>query len=435
MTTADWENNFGNHYLITLTNEERRYLGLSALSPDWDTSAYCSKTNLWYTRVTVFFDGNTIVKVISETKRVLDDGNANYENYVEYDTKLDTDQRKLLLPLTSRGKPKVLSASNINAVTPFGCSFAIYYEAGKDTFLLLDNPRANKEFPIGEWDAIAVIRSETDFHAFMNTYISTCRDDYFDKLQAFKDAKKVTVKYKPGDIFRMELDRTHYCYGIITGTIKKLTAMPELPEKHSLRQLMMVPIMVRAYQLITEDPNLKADTLRHVPLGRVKIVGDNDIIWGTHTIIDHKPLVPDDLEFHFVCTKIISNSPHNTLFTQDRFMHDGLIPQQEYTLYIEWGFAQTSLRYDQLSDKLKAFLADYSSPHGGVSMGIDPCSAVPDQKHRQYYSYRKNLLNPENHEILSEIFACLGLNSDTTFDQFADKFGGLTHQEIVSRMK
>ncbi len=435
MTTADWENNFGNHFLITLTNEERRYFGLSAVSPDWDTLAYCSKTNLWYTRVTAFFDGNTIIKVISETKRVLDDGTANYENYVEYDTKLDTAERKQLLPLTSRGKPKPLSASNINAVTPFGCSFAIDYESGKDTRLRLNNLRANKEFPIGEWDAIAAIRSEPDFHAFMNTYISTCRDDYFDKLQAFKGAKKVTIKYKPGDIFRMELDRTRYCYGIITGTIKKLKAMPELPEKHSLRQLMMVPIMVRPYQLITDDPNLKFDELCHVPLGRVQIVGDNDIIWGTHTIVDHKPLAPDDLEFNFVCTKIISHSQHNTLFTQDIFMRNGLIPQQEYTLYIEWGFAQTSLRYDQLSDKLKSFLADYSSPHGGVSMGIDPRSAVPDEKRRQYYSYRMNLLNHENHEMLSEIFTCLGLNTDTTFDQFAEKFGGLTRQEIVFHMK
>ena len=68
-------------------------------------------------------------------------------------------------------------------------------------------------------------------------------------------------------------------------------------------------------------------------------------------------------------------------------------------------------------------------------MGIDPRSSVPDTKRRQYYSYRKNLLNPENREMLSEIFTCLGLNTDTTFDQFAEKFGGLTRQEIVSRMK
>ena len=435
MTTADWEKRFGNSLLITLTNKERRYLGLSELSPDWDTLAFCSKTNLWYTKVIAFFHCNTIVKVISETKRVLNDGTANYEKYVEYDTKLDTIERKQLLPLTPRGKPKPLSASNITAVTPFGCQFSICYDSGSDTGLWLSNPRANKNFPIGERDAVARIRTEPDFHAFMDMYIATCREDYFRKLQAFKSAKKVTVKYKPGDIFRMELDRTHYCYGIITGTVKSLKVMSELPEKHSLRSLMMVPIMVRPYRLITEDPGLKSGDLENIPLGRMRIAGDNDIIWGPHTIVDHKPLTPDDLEFHFICTKILSRSQHTTLFTQDMLLRDGLIPQQEYTLYIEWGFAQTSLRYDQLSDKLKAFLADYSSPHGGVSISIDPYSAVPDEKYRQYYSYRNNLLNPENREMRNEIFACLGLDPDTTFDRFAEKFGGLTSQQILSRMK
>ncbi|MBQ8731213.1 MAG: immunity 26/phosphotriesterase HocA family protein [Oscillospiraceae bacterium] len=435
MTNADWEKKFGKQFLITLTNEERKCLGLSNLSPDWDALIFCSKTNVTYTRVTAFFDGNTIIKVISETKKASDDGTVNYSSYVEDDTKLETVDRKQLLPLTSRGKPKPLSASNINAVTPFGCSFALSYWVGEDTGMWLNHPRANKYFPIGEKDATAAIRSDADFHAFMEYYISTCREDYFSKLQAFKEAKKVTVKYQPGDIFRMELDRTHYCYGIITGTVKQMLAMPELPKKHSLRQLMMVPIMVRAYQLITEDPNLTAADLRQIPLGRLDIAGDNDIIWGTHTIVDHKPLTPDDLEFDFVCTKIKSRSPHNTLFTQDMLMRDGLIPQQEYSLYIEWGFAQTSLRYDQLSDRLKSFLAEYSSPHGGVRLCILPENLVPNEKQRKYPFYRNNLLNPQNREMRNEIFACLGLNEDTTFDQFAEKFGGLTRQEIISLMK
>lgn len=435
MTNTDWINKFGNSFFITLTSEERKYLALSDLSGDWDRMVFCSKTNLWYTRVSAFFDGDTIVKVISETKKLLDEDSVVYEHYEEYDTKLATSERSKLLPLTSRGKPKPLSASSINAVTPFGCRFAIICRSEEDTIICLDNLRSHKIFPIGESDATAAIRSEADFHDFMSYYISTCRDDYFDKLQSFKNSRKVTIKYKPGDIFRMELDRTHYSYGIITGTVKKFLAMPELPERHSLRQLMMVPIMVRLYHLVTEDPSLTASELQNVPLGRLIIVGDNDIIWGTHAIVDHKPLAPEDLEFNFICTKIISYSPHATLFTQDMLMHDGMIPAQEYTLYIEWGFAQTSLRYDQLSDKLKSFLSDYSSPHGGVKLSIDPYAAVPDEKHRQYYYYKKNLLNPENQEMLNEIFACLGLNPGTTFDQFAKRFGGLTRQEILSLMK
>ena len=146
MVTAERNGKFTDNLLITLTNEERRYLGLESIDPEWDTSVYHSKTNFWYTRVTAFFDGNTIVKVISESKRILEDGTENHNSYTEYDTNLTTSDRKQLLPLTSRGKPKMLSASNINAVTPFGCELSIIFDYGKDTILRLANLRANKIF-------------------------------------------------------------------------------------------------------------------------------------------------------------------------------------------------------------------------------------------------------------------------------------------------
>lgn len=434
MTGTDWNRKFGDKYIISLSSEERKYMGLSELSPHYDTLRFYSKTNFWYTRVTAFFDGSTIIKVISENKAVADDGSVGSEYYQEYDTNLPTAERRELLPLTSRGKPKTLSASNINSVTPFGCSFTFSVVSGEDSRIWLSNPRANKEFPVGERDAIASIRSEADFHSFMRYYISTCPEDYFDKLGKFMAAKKVTVKYRPGDIFRMELDRRHYCYGIITADIKKLKKMPELPENHSLRQLMMVPVMLRMYALVTDNPNMSARDLSSIPLGRVITAGDNDIIWGTHTIVDHKTLEPDDLEFNFICAKLAFKSPHITAHMQDMLIRDGLIPTHKYVSYIEWGFAQTILPYEQMSEKLKELLSDYSSPHGTVRISISPLLAVPDEKHRQYPAYRNNLLNPHNHEILNEIFACLGLEPDTDFDSFAKKFGGLTRQEIIDRM-
>ena len=68
-------------------------------------------------------------------------------------------------------------------------------------------------------------------------------------------------------------------------------------------------------------------------------------------------------------------------------------------------------------------------------MCIDPREAIPDEKYRQHVSYRLNLLNPENREMLEEIFACLELEPNTSFERFAEKFGGLPRQEILSRMK
>ena len=67
-------------------------------------------------------------------------------------------------------------------------------------------------------------------------------------------------------------------------------------------------------------------------------------------------------------------------------------------------------------------------------MSIDPHFAVPDEMRRKYYSYRENLLNPENRKILTEIVACLEMEADTTFDEFAEKFNGLSLLEISSQM-
>lgn len=435
MAKNDWDNLFGKDYFITLTNIERTYFALTPLSDRWECETFYSKTNMWYTRVVVFYEGNTIVKVIHEEKRLLGDNTVDFAYYQEYDTTLVTQERKLLMPQTARGKPKKLTAANITAVLPFGCRFHIQFQRGKDSYLILDNPRANKEFPVGEWEHIKNIKNDTDFHIFASYYIETCRESYLEKLKAFQNAKKLTVKYMVGDIFRMDYDRTRYCYGIIIGDVKRIQSLPELPERHSLRQLMMVPIMVRFSQLITDDPSLKNDDLASIPLGRLSICADNDIIWGRHTIVDRKKLDTEDLEFNLVCTKLFSElSQHETLFTQDRMFRDGMIKNKTYSLFIEWGTAQAVLSSNRISPELKAIMDSYSSPHGGVNISIDPLYAVPDSKRKNAVNYRMNLLNPENSELKELLFSALGLKPDSDFDEFATAFNGLTKEVLCSKI-
>lgn len=422
MTAVDWNEMYADGFMFSLTNEERRYLALDPIVQDAETITYIRTEDTLHTRVTVFFEGNFIVKVINET--LGGKGDAIWmRRYEEYDTRLLTDRKQMLLPLTSRGKPKRLTASNINAVTPFGCSLYIQIRSNSlfssaEVYLL--NPRSCKRFPLGEWNIIREIRSEEDFRSFLAHYIATCREDYFDKLQAFRAAQKVTVKYKPGDIFRMDFDRTRYCYGIITGELKQLKTMAVLPKNHSFLHLMTVPIMVRLFKTVTEDPGLTPDDLAGIPMDPVIICSDNDIIWGTHPIIGHKKLTPDDLYFKLNCTL-------QTHYT-GRFTREGC------SMTIEWGFSSVTLNYDQLSDQLKCQLDRFSLQSGGVYTGIDPCF-VSVEDSANWADDRCDLLNLKNSDLRAEVFACLGLNSNTTFDQFAKKFGGLTLQEIVTQMK
>lgn len=435
----NWDALFGQNYYVRVTNEERRYLALDPIRDDWDITQYYSKTNITYTRTTVFWDKDEIKKIIYEENRLpVGQTIPAYREITEHDTSLRTEGREKLIPLTSRGKLKPVTASNILSVTPFGCSFHFSIDRRYPTAQEQENPqvlmaiynsRNHGSIEIGETERVSSIRSEADFHSFMQYYISTCPKDYFDRIKHLRSAKHQTIKYRTGDIFRIEIDRFHYSYGLITGRLRDILKWPELPEFHSFRKRMMVPIMVRYYDLITERPDMDAEELSMYQLSRMSICGDNDIIWGRHTIIDHKDLTENDIEFNLICTKVRNLNSHITTHTYDSFAADGLLPKTEpYQLYVEWGTAAAFIPYDQLSKRLIDFLSDYRDPHGGVSIGI-----FPDVRKERYAS-KMNLLNPEHHEMREELWRCLGLSPDADFDMFAAAYGGLTKKEILNRL-
>lgn len=427
-----WDELFGKEFYIEITNEERQYLGLDPIMKEWDTTQFYSKTNLWHKRTTVFWEENVIKKVIVEQKKVVSlDNQITYHSIQEDDTNLFTENREWLLPLTNRGKKKKITATNVLAVTPLGCTFHFHLDMyrGISTSMAICNHRNNQIIATGEYDKINKIRNDADFHEFMKYYMESCPKDYFERIERLKHSKHITVKYETGDIFRVEVDRFHYCYGLITGQIRRIQKWKELPPKHSLQSVLMVPIMVRYYDVRTTNPHLSVEELVQYPLGRVAICGDNDIIWGTHTIVGHKKLNEDDIEFNLVCCRIENLSQNVPVHTYDMFVSDGIVEYPEsFNLYVEWGTAVTILPFEKISKKLQEYLKDYCSPHGGVSIGI-----YPNLLHENSFEYKGNLLNDINKEMRMELFLCLGLDANATFDEFAMMFGGLTKKEILAK--
>lgn len=108
---------------------------------------------------------------------------------------------------------------------------------------------------------------------------------------------------------------------------------------------------------------------------------------------------------------------------------------KEYNLYIEWGTATAKLAYSQLSDKLKEYLANYHSPHGGVFVSIYPDTLLlSEEEKRNTYTYRYDLMENHNQGLRKELFSCLGLDKNADFDDFAAKFGGLKKSEILEKI-
>lgn len=369
-----------------------------------------------------------------------DDNVIHSRSYQEFDTTIVTENRDWILPLTARGKNKKVSATNILAITPFGCQFYFSLESISKqprTYISVCNPRNNQKLAIGEEETIRKIVTPGEFRNFIEQYIKTCPEHYLERIERMRTEKHCTIKYQPGDIFRIELDRFNYCYGLGIGEIRKIQKWKELPKRHSMQKLMMAPLMIRFFEVITAHGDFKALDLKDIPLSRMYICGDNEIIWGTHPIVDHKELGTGDIEFHLICTKYFSEDEHCTVFTQDFLMKDQLIEmQKEYKLYVEWGTATTTLEYHQLSNRLKEYLEEYYCPHGGVSMRIYPgIMLTPDDKKIENYKYKYDLMEKHNQSLKEELFSCLGLNVNANFDDFAKKFGGLKKEEILEKIR
>ena len=161
-----------------------------------------------------------------------------------------------------------------------------------------------------------------------------------------------------------------------------------------------------------------------------------DELFGKDYYIEIKNSERKYFGFHLICTKYFNMDNHCTVFTQESLIKNKIITSPgEYNLYIEWGTAASNLTYSQISDKLKEYLADYYSPYGSVSVSIRPSvRSFSEEVKKENYMYKYNLLEKYNQDIRTELFSCLGLEEDSSFDDFAEKFGGLSGTEILKKI-
>ena len=409
-------------YTIMLTDAERRYLALDPIDPSWETESMYSVTHWLKKRTVLFYKENTIVKVIHEVHSIDDDGAYCWRDYSEFDTRLETDNRKMLLPLTARGRAKPITPTNVMAVKPFGCTFNIYLKK-EESQIAVQNLRNNQIIPIGEEERVKKIMSDEDFHEFMRYYISTCPDDYFEHISAVRNMKHQTVKFRAGDIFRCQIDRTHCAYGLILGKTREIETWKELPKEHSFRHVMTQPILVRMYDFVTTDQEMSAALLSDKTLCPPRLCSDCDILWGTHKIVAHKKLVPDDIQFQLQLARQVKKDEHFTPFTAEGFMEMSPSRPNPESLYVEWGFASFEIPWADVPDNIRRLLDKGRYFDGGVAMFIN----ADTPKHIR----QDNLLLLENRDKFGAVMEFLGLSPKCTVDDFAAKYGGISRQKYI----
>ncbi len=110
-------------HIIELDDRKRHFLGLARLDPSWHKEVRYSVLYSERRRMEIYFDGNTIRKIIYEIRDLQKDGTFSVGIYTEKDLLAETEDRYLLLPKTSRGKKKPWTPSLLDTPTYTGATF------------------------------------------------------------------------------------------------------------------------------------------------------------------------------------------------------------------------------------------------------------------------------------------------------------------------
>ena len=97
--------------MFELSNEQRKYLGLEDIKPEWDRVLL--KANPYTPETIIYFEGDVIRRHILSTD----------EKYFEKQYYEQTQNREFLMPKTSKGKPVKLTVSTLESKTPIGVLF------------------------------------------------------------------------------------------------------------------------------------------------------------------------------------------------------------------------------------------------------------------------------------------------------------------------
>jgi len=266
-----------------LTNDQRRYFGLTLVSNNWDRQ-WLSDT------VAGYFNKDKLIKVL------------NYGwGYLEYDTDICTRDREILPPKTSRGKEQNLTVARILKIKGCGVQFSGSFQGGG--IHVYDNKR--NLFFIKSYSEEGEIKAYGDIDNWISKYISKVPPNYFDWLDEQLSQKRLKVKVKDGDIVAFRISQSEYGFARILLDVfsekkKGDIISPELFSFHP-RSLIVAP-----YAFYADTINVNIDHLIRRNTLPTLCIFDLDVYRGEMPIVGHRPLNEMDRQIPFPNNKATS---------------------------------------------------------------------------------------------------------------------------------
>ncbi len=372
-------------FAVDLNDRYRYYYGLAPIDSKWESMTFYSVTHCFYKRTIMFFDGNSVKKMIFEEKNSLNGGQV----YRETDVEAETVDRKLLIPKTERGKNKSLTPTSLQNPTYSRATLEVAL-CQKNSGISVFNPKNDQILPVLSDN----MNSKDDFIRLTEDYISSCPENYDDVIQRFRTIDRPHVKFRAGDIFRIQITPTLYTYCLILGKVRDILKWEELDKNHPLQKVMAQPIVYRQFAIVTDNPDMTAQELCGIPMLDCEFAQDNEILWGTYPIAAHKALEKSDIDLGFSASS--------------------------YFKSISWG-----LTYHELGDEFEQIF-DAETDMSSYGMHLFIQYNDNDLKKGEI-----TVTSSKADELKKRITEYFGLDASCPCDDFSCKFGGITRSQYI----
>ena len=232
-------------------------------------------------------------------------------------------------------------------------------------------------------------------------------------------------KFKVGDIFKVYLGDGLFGYALIILKFEDIRKQNIIPEFHPLNNLMTVPILVRTYNLVTDNENITLDYLLNIPYKNTLIIMDDLVLYGNYPIILHKEIEEDDIDFplfYGVQSKSCKHFPHH----HSMEYHFKNNPNESIEAFFSWGFGIVRISNNDLKNNLPNFDATIHMPQVRANLYKD----VFKEYYLNGFIFDKKMKNE-----LSKVYKYFKIPENIMFDEFNRIHNGLTKKEIISLIK
>lgn len=269
--------------MFELTNEQRKHFVLTFVDDTWEKAIV--KPSPYDDFVTLaYIDGTHIRKVIT----INGDHDRNKARYCEYQVEAELSaDKQMILPKTSKGKPKLFSSSNLLKLTPVG--MALSFSRGS---VVIYNCSTQKDYYKNTYTG-EKFNGFSEFIKWLENWCGSTTAKQQSEIESFASEKREHISYKEGDFFRFRLNRDLYGYGRILLDFDKMRK-----EKIPFWDIFMgKPLCAAVYHIATEHKDVTIPELKKLKMLPSQMVMDNIFFYGECEIIGNEPISYEECDF------------------------------------------------------------------------------------------------------------------------------------------